>query len=105
MYAVCILRPLTSLFPLRYTAKVYYCYLYDLFELHLVAIDRFETIFCFNMAPYVWQGPLKKTGVIDVFKQKLLAPSLGSEFSDLDLVEALKSPNADALFRDLAVTS
>ncbi|KAL9640023.1 MAG: hypothetical protein Q9164_000558 [Protoblastenia rupestris] len=56
------------------------------------------------MAPYVWQGPLKKTGVIDVFKQKLLAPSLGSEFSDLDLVEALKSPNADALFRDLAVT-
>lgn len=57
------------------------------------------------MAPYVWQGPLKKTGVIDVFKQKLITPSLGSDFSDLDLAEALNSPNADALFHDLAVTS
>lgn len=57
------------------------------------------------MSPYIWQGPLSKTGVIDVFKQKYLTPSIGSEFSDLDLLEALKSPNADALFRDLAVTS
>ena len=57
------------------------------------------------MSPYIWQGPLTKTGVIDVFKQKYLTPSIGSEFSDFDLVEALKSPNADALFRDLAITS
>ena len=57
------------------------------------------------MSPYVWQGPLTKTGVIDVFKQKYLTPSIGSEFFDLDLVEALKSPNVDALFRDLAITS
>ena len=56
------------------------------------------------MSSYVWQGPLTKTGVIDVFKQKYLTPSIGSEFSDLDLVEALKSPNADTLFRDLAIT-
>ena len=57
------------------------------------------------MSPYVWQGPLAKSGVIEVFKQKYLTPGIGSEFSDLDLVEALKSPNADALFRDLAITS
>ena len=57
------------------------------------------------MSSYVWQGPLTKTGVIDVFKQKYLTPSIGSEFSDLDLAEALKSPNADTLFRDLAITS
>ena len=56
-------------------------------------------------SPYLWQGPLTKTGVIDVFKQKYLTPGIGSEFSNLDLVEALKSPNADALFRDLAITS
>ena len=60
----------------------------------------------FNMSsPYIWQGPLTKTGVIDVFKQKFVTPSIGSEFDDLDLAEALKSPNADALFRDLAITS
>ena len=57
------------------------------------------------MTEYVWKGPISKTGVIDVFNQKQLTPSIGSEFTDLDLVEALKSPNADALFRDLAVTS
>ena len=57
------------------------------------------------MAPYIWQGPINKTGAIDVFNQKHLTPGLGSEFSDLDLVEALASPNADALFRDLAATS
>ena len=56
-------------------------------------------------APYVWQGPISKTGIIDAFKQKHLTPGLGSEFSDLDLVGALHSPNADAIFRDLAVTS
>ena len=46
----------------------------------------------FSISSYVWQGPLTKTGVIDVFKQKYLTPSIGSEFSDFDLVEALKSP-------------
>ena len=57
------------------------------------------------MAPYIWQGPLTKSGVIDVFQQKHLTPGLGSEFLDLDLAEVLQSPNADALFRDLAITS
>ena len=55
--------------------------------------------------PYVWQGPVQGTGAINSFTQNHLTPGLGSEFIDLDLVDALNSPNRDAIFRDLAVTS
>jgi len=54
--------------------------------------------------PYKWNGPLKRNGAIDSFKQNKLTPGLGSEFIDLDLAAALESPNSDAIFRDLAVT-
>ena len=57
------------------------------------------------MAPYVWQGPIRKIGIIDSYKQKFLTPGLGSEFTDLDLVEALQSPDSEKIFHDLAVTS
>ena len=52
-----------------------------------------------------WAGPLKQTGALAGYKQKLISPGLGSDFTDLDLVEVLKSPERDAILRDLAITS
>ena len=52
-----------------------------------------------------WTGPLKQTGALDGYKQKLMTACLGSEFSDIDLVDVLRAPNSDAILRDMAIMS
>ncbi|ERT01167.1 hypothetical protein HMPREF1624_02409 [Sporothrix schenckii ATCC 58251] len=54
----------------------------------------------------VWthREPLKLSGALDEFKSIDLTPTIGTEFPEANLVDWLKSPNADALLRDLAIT-
>jgi hypothetical protein len=48
---------------------------------------------------------LKLEGVLDEFKFFDVTPIIGREFPDAQLVDWLNAPNADALIRDLAITS
>lgn len=49
--------------------------------------------------------PLKPDGVLDEYKSFDVTPVIGREFPDAQLVDWLNAPNADALIRDLAITS
>ncbi len=44
-------------------------------------------------------------GALDGLKYFELAPFLGREYVDVNLVELLQAPNSDELIRDLAITS
>lgn len=48
--------------------------------------------------------PLKKAGLLDVYKQKVTVPAIGMEFLDVDVVELMESSKSDELLRDLAIT-
>jgi len=48
---------------------------------------------------------VKSTGVLDRFESFDLTPVIGREFPNANLVEWLQAPNADALLRELALTS
>ncbi|KAI9650680.1 hypothetical protein NHQ30_000702 [Ciborinia camelliae] len=47
---------------------------------------------------------VKSTGVLDRFESFDVTPVIGREFLNVDLVEWLQAPNADELFRELALT-
>ena len=50
--------------------------------------------------------PLVTSGALDGFKSEETTPLIGREFFDVDLVkDILESENADAMIRDLAITS
>lgn len=49
--------------------------------------------------------PLRYSGTLDQFKSEEITPVIGTEYPETNLVELLKSPNADELLRDLAVKS
>jgi len=49
--------------------------------------------------------PLDLEGVLDEFKSFDVTPIIGREFPDAQIVDWLNAPNADALIRDLAITS
>jgi thioester reductase-like protein len=48
---------------------------------------------------------VKATGVLDQYESFDVTPVIGREFPHANLVEWLKSPNADELLRELALTS
>lgn len=52
-------------------------------------------------------APLEKTGVLDsLFEFEDVTPAIGREYSSVNIVhDLLSSPDADALLRDLAITS
>lgn len=47
--------------------------------------------------------PLKYSGLLDGYKRFDVTPSVGTEFQDVNLVEWLQAPNAEAILRDLAI--
>lgn len=49
--------------------------------------------------------PLKYAGNLDQFRSKDLTPHIGTEYPEANLVDLLKSANADDLLRDLAIKS
>lgn len=49
--------------------------------------------------------PLEYAGLLDSYKNHDLTPVIGREYYGLQIVDLLKAENADALIRDLAVTS
>ena len=49
--------------------------------------------------------PLKSTRSLDRFESVDITPVIGTEFPEANLVELLKSPNADEYLRDLAIKS
>lgn len=50
--------------------------------------------------------PLKLSGALDQFSYEDTTPVIGREFHNVNIVDdLLKSPNADELLRDLAITS
>jgi hypothetical protein len=49
--------------------------------------------------------PLKNSGSLDAFKHFDSTPAIGREYPESQLAEWITSTNADALLRDLAVTS
>lgn len=53
----------------------------------------------------VHKEPLKLTGMLEQFKSFEVTPVIGREYPEASLKEWLESPNADALLRDLAITS
>lgn len=58
-----------------------------------------------TMAEPERQNPLALSGILDEYKSFDLTPTIGQEFPDANLVEWINSENADALLRDLAITS
>lgn len=58
-----------------------------------------------TMAEPELQNPLALSGILDEYKSFDLTPTIGQEFPDANLVEWINSENADALLRDLAITS
>jgi len=55
--------------------------------------------------PNYRREPLKPDGVLDEYRSFDVTPVIGREFPDAQLVDWLNAPNADALIRDLAITS
>jgi hypothetical protein len=49
--------------------------------------------------------PLKLSGVLDAFEYFDVTPTIGREFSGVNLKKWLRAPNSDDLIRDLAITS
>jgi hypothetical protein len=50
--------------------------------------------------------PLELSGALDAFRFEETTPTIGREFLDVDIVkDVLESKDADALIRDLAITS
>lgn len=50
--------------------------------------------------------PLQSSGVLDHFRFEETTPTIGREYLDVDVVkDILLADNADALVRDLAITS
>lgn len=47
--------------------------------------------------------PLKLSGALDKFESLDVTPVIGTEFSDVNLVDWLNAPNSDELIRDLAI--
>lgn len=50
------------------------------------------------------RDPLKLSGALDNFESFDVTPVIGCEFTNVDLAEWLRAPNADELLRDLAIT-
>lgn len=51
-------------------------------------------------------APLQPSGALEQFTYEDNTPVIGREFRDLNVVDdLLNAPNADALIRDLAITS
>ena len=55
--------------------------------------------------PPVPKAPLKLAGVLNQYKSFEVTPVVGREYPEASLKEWLDAPNADALLRDLAITS
>lgn len=51
------------------------------------------------------RAPLQLKGVLDQYKSFDVTPTIGREFSDVNLKEWLQAPNSDELIRELAITS
>lgn len=51
------------------------------------------------------RDPLKLSGVLDAFEYFDVTPTIGREFSGVNLKKWLRAPNSDDLIRDLAITS
>ena len=49
--------------------------------------------------------PLIYSGSLDAFKSFDVTTIIGREFPDVQLTDFMKSPDADRLFKDLAITS
>lgn len=49
--------------------------------------------------------PMQPSGILDQYESFQVTPCIGTEFPKANLAEWLSSPNADALLRDLAITS
>ena len=49
--------------------------------------------------------PLRQSGSLDVFEQKIVNPAIGLEFPNIDLVEVMDAPNSDEMLRDLGILS
>lgn len=49
--------------------------------------------------------PMQLSGILDQYESFQVTPCIGTEFPKASLAEWLSSPNADALLRDLAITS
>lgn len=49
--------------------------------------------------------PLQSSGSLDKYKPDDMTPVIGTEFSDVNLVDLINAPNADQLLRDLAIKS
>jgi hypothetical protein len=49
--------------------------------------------------------PLTSSGTLDKFESIDLTPVIGTEYLNANLVEWIKSPNADDLIKDLAIKS
>jgi hypothetical protein len=47
--------------------------------------------------------PLKLSGLLDQYKQKISVPAIGTEFFDVDLVELMEASNSDDLLREIAI--
>ncbi|KAI1432069.1 hypothetical protein GGR50DRAFT_629286 [Xylaria sp. CBS 124048] len=47
--------------------------------------------------------PLKLVGLWDAYKQSALTPIIGTAFENVNLADVLRSPDCDALIRDLAI--
>ena len=55
-----------------------------------------------NNKPYI---PLQSTGSLKEYEKFDLTPIVGTQFSDINLSEILRSPDADMKIKDLAIMS